>query len=70
MTTTLTTKPLEEINLTEEQLNVVNSVTDSSSVIHILDSFAGSGKTTTWLNLVKKAKEENPDAVIQIITVT
>lgn len=67
MTTTLTTKPLEEINLTEEQLKVVNSITDSSSVIHILDSFAGSGKTTTWLNLVKKAKEANPDAVIQIM---
>jgi hypothetical protein len=67
MTATLTTKPLEEVKLTEEQLKVVNSVTDSSSVIHILDSFAGSGKTTTWLNLVKKAKKANPDAVIQIM---
>ena len=66
MTTTLI-KTARTIPLTKEQLVIVDSVHDDSTNIHIVDAFAGSGKTHTIVSTILAAKKHNPRASVRVL---
>ena len=48
------------VDWTPEQLSIINSVTDGKDGIYVVDAAAGSGKTTTAVEMVKRYIQANP----------
>ena len=48
------------VDWTPEQLSIINSVTDGKDGIYVVDAAAGSGKTTTAVEMVKRYVQANP----------
>lgn len=48
------------VDWTPEQLSIIDSVTDGQEGIYVVDAAAGSGKTTTAVEMVKRYIQANP----------
>ncbi|WP_068268328.1 replication restart helicase PriA [Caviibacter abscessus] len=56
----------EEIKLTENQMQVVNDIENSTQKIHLINGVTGSGKTQIYISLIKKAIKEDKSCIILV----
>lgn len=53
-------------NLNEEQTKVVNDITESEQLIHLIHGKTGSGKTVCYIELIKKTLEMGKDILLLV----